>query len=1544
MSNFKKSIVKRIRHQRQYDKRMNKRQMQTQESEVDTGKAFDIDLVITKSSGTESKVQEDNNRSGNDTDADDVDIRPIYDEEPMAEVQLTAKRNIFAIGQQHTEQPEIINKGRDDHMGKGLFGPNERRGRNVEVGFDNFGGGGEEIRNCGGNGGRGSFIFRRGEGSLAIFSMESKDGLGVGGLVVVGGGSSSVSNIAWGEHRTGFEKPMEPATTVAKKENSSVCLDEPMLELHAYLGQHEFHANEVRLMHERNSDPLALVATHQMTQSSYPTHQNSYHNSPFQPRVSTYQSPPYGSPYQFQQYSNNQSSTPISITYPSNDYQSLVHHKVYSPSSSIPLLEYAPSVNQQPEFSQPDSGLIVLVFQKGDDPIDAINHMMSFFTAVVTSRYPTTNNQLRNSSNHRKQATINNGIVTLQPIQGRQTSLTAGTTKTYIPGASGINSGKQRIVICYNCKGEGHMSKQCTKPKRKRDDSWFKDKVVLVQAQASGQILHEEELAFFTDPGILKDALAEVHNHDNVNNNMINQVVHVMPSSEQSNIVNHSKTEITNDSNIIPYSQYVISQQAAIQNSKSHAQQDALILSNPFYLKKAQHLESKLYDGNVLEKTSAITIPDSKETLMLAEESLSNQSDPGFDHYFELNELKAQSQEKDTVISKLKERIKSLSGHMKEDKIKKELEEIETINIEWDHRMSKLIYENELLKQTYKQLYDSIKATRIRSKEQCDDLINQVNLKSVEISDLNASLQEKVLVITALKDALRKLKGKALMMSAHSNYLKHTQEEAAILKEIVEQGKSKKSFKCLLRLCLNDHVAKILRYGDYQIGNIMISRVYYVEGLGHNLFSVGQFCDSKLEVAFRQHTCFIRNLKARKGLVRGLPKLKFEKDHLCSACVMGKGKKKPHKPKSKDTKQEKLYLLHMDLCGPMRVTSINGNKYILVIFDNYSRFTWVKCVRSKDEAPDFIIKFLKMIQVRLKVPVRRIRTDNETKFVNQTLREYYEQKQLLPHVIPKIVPSENLGKLQPKVDIGIFIGYAPTKKAFWIYNRRTRRIIETIHVDFDELTAMGSEQSSSGLALHEMTHVTISPGLVPNPSPSTSYVPPSRTNWDILFQQLFDELLTHPSSVDLPAPKFISLIAKVLALEPAASPGSPSSTTVDQDVSSPSHSQTKPCNNPTFSSIMTPKRTLTSTTPSMNQAAIRQLIDDPVAAALEAQATNMANTDNTNRNPEPRETPTTRKCTYKEFMSCQPFYFNGMEGAVGLTNHQGYPGSPPIRYEESFWIQSMSSRTARENHHHQATRLDSMAPKRTLTSTTPSMNQAAIRQLIDDPVAAALEAQATNMANTDNTNRNPEPRETPAARKCTYKEFMSCQPFYFNGMEGAVGLICWNHGPRETHAARKCTYKEFMICQPFYFNGTEEAVGLIRWFERTKSWNSYAKPIGIEQADKIAWTELKRILTNKYCPRTEVRKMEDEFYNLVIKGNDLKTYARRFQELATLCLNMVPNNEKLMEVFIRGFPQSIEGTVTASKPQTLKEAINIAQRLLNQVLKHGSVQGTNDHK
>nr|GEV25586.1 hypothetical protein [Tanacetum cinerariifolium] len=163
-----------------------------------------------------------------------------------------------------------------------------------------------------------------------------------------------------------------------------------------------------------------------------------------------------------------------------------------------------PATNNQLRTSsnpRQQAGLVVPVFQKGDDPIDAINHMMSFLTSVVASRFPATNNQLRTSLNPRQQAAINNGRVTIQPIQSRQSYGSAGSSRQYTSGQGGAQ-GKQRVITCYNCKGEGHMSKQCTKPRRKRDAEWFKDKVLLVQAQENEQVLQEEELEFLAYPGV----------------------------------------------------------------------------------------------------------------------------------------------------------------------------------------------------------------------------------------------------------------------------------------------------------------------------------------------------------------------------------------------------------------------------------------------------------------------------------------------------------------------------------------------------------------------------------------------------------------------------------------------------------------------------------------------------------------------------------------------------------------------------------------------------------------------------------------------------------------------------------------------------------------------------------------------------------------------------------------------------------------------------------------------------------------------------------
>ncbi|GKB72141.1 retrovirus-related pol polyprotein from transposon TNT 1-94 [Tanacetum coccineum] len=185
----------------------------------------------------------------------------------------------------------------------------------------------------------------------------------------------------------------------------------------------------------------------------------------------------------------------------------------------------------------------------------------------------------------------------------------------------------------------------------------------------------------------------------------------------------------------------------------------------------------------------------------------------------------------------------------------------------------------------------------------------------------------------------------------------------------------------------------------------------------------------------------------------------------------------------------------MDLCGPMRVASINGKRYILVIVDDYSRFTWVRFLKTKDEAPVAIIKCIKNIQVHLKATVQNVQTDNGTEFVNQTLREWRNRTlveaartMLIFSKAPLFLWAEaintacytqnHLGKFDAKTDIGIFVGYVPAKKAFRIYNRRTQIITETIHVTFNELTTMASEQFSSGPRLQGMTPATSSTGLV----------------------------------------------------------------------------------------------------------------------------------------------------------------------------------------------------------------------------------------------------------------------------------------------------------------------------------------------------------------------------------------------------------------------------------------------------------------------------------
>ncbi|GJU98734.1 retrovirus-related pol polyprotein from transposon TNT 1-94 [Tanacetum coccineum] len=426
-----------------------------------------------------------------------------------------------------------------------------------------------------------------------------------------------------------------------------------------------------------------------------------------------------------------------------------------------------------------------------------------------------------------------------------------------------------------------------------------------------------------------------------------------------------------------------------------------------------------------------------------------------------------------------------------------------------------------------------------------------------------------------------------------SGYSKHMTGDRSLLKNFVKKFMGTIRFR-------NDHFAAITGYDDYVQGNITIYHVYFVEGLGHNLFSVGQFCDGDLEVAFRSNTCYVRNLEGddlltgaresnlyiisisdmaasspvclmskatstkswlwhrrlshlnfgtindltKHDLVDDLPKFKYSKDHMCSVCERGKSKKSSHPPKLVPSIHSKLEWLHMDLCGPMSVEMINGKKYILL---NYN------------------------------AKIHKIRTDNDTEFKNATLKAHYEKLSIMQQFSIARTPQQNgvverrnrtlveaartmlifsrlpeflwaeaistacftqnrsiihtrynktpyellharkpnaeyfyvfgslcypindrdyLGKMKPKADIGIFIWYSKTSKGFQIYNRRTKKIMETIHVKFDELTSMAYE--------HDRLE-PISQRFINDDSSAETSIIPSKKDLDNLFGPMFKE-------------------------------------------------------------------------------------------------------------------------------------------------------------------------------------------------------------------------------------------------------------------------------------------------------------------------------------------------------------------------------------------------------------------------------------------------------
>nr|GEX12660.1 hypothetical protein [Tanacetum cinerariifolium] len=750
-------------------------------------------------------------------------------------------------------------------------------------------------------------------------------------------------------------------------------------------------------------------------------------------------------------------------------------HNMYNPSSSMPHVGYALTVYQQSKFSSPDTGLVVPVFQKGRQTSMTAGSSRPY--ASESGRASGKQRELEFLADLGMAETSSN-----QYVVTNNATYQADDLDAYDSNCDELNSAKIALMVNLSHYGSDNLAESLEIETLKHTlFEHLKEKASLEQKDFKTRFVPQTELsaeqAFWSrysvqpeEPNLsasttIVDVPKELPKVSLVNSSLKKLKFHL--TSFDMELFNSFDQflidELSEVQQVFKQIEQAI-EQHCVEKNKFQDKMKNVLKDNDRLLTQAlsvvivniivhDHVKSACMNVDVCE--SYVTIETEHQKDFIHKECydmLFQKFNTPEKHYISLevnNQLKKEFFKRNTlfsqeIIQNLRVKLQSLNGDVKERKVKREIEEIEMLNIKLDHRVTKLVAENEHLKQTYKQLYGSIKSSRVRSKEQ------------------------------SLKESLRKLKGKAVV------------NEAVPLHSI-----------------------------DPELLKIDVALLA-----------------PKLRKNRTVHTDYIRYTQEEADTLREI----VESERLLNP-----------------------------LNTSLDYASFNGKKYILVIVDDYSRFTWVKFLRSKDEALDFIIEFLRMIQVRLKVPNGVIERCNRPLIeAAQTMLIYTQALlflwaeavatacftqnrsiillrhgktpyELLHNKLPDLSffhvfgaicystnDSKNLRKLQSKANIGIFIGYAPTKKAFRIYNRRTRRIVETIHVNFDELTAVASEHSSSGPTLNEMTPATISSGLV----------------------------VVHQ------APEVIAPIDDVIPPIQDDSTGSPSLTTIDQDAPSASKSHT----------------------------------------------------------------------------------------------------------------------------------------------------------------------------------------------------------------------------------------------------------------------------------------------------------------------------------------------------------------------------------------------------
>nr|GEY61749.1 hypothetical protein [Tanacetum cinerariifolium] len=592
-------------------------------------------------------------------------------------------------------------------------------------------------------------------------------------------------------------------------------------------------------------------------------------------------------------------------------------------------------------------------------------------------------------------------------------------------------------------------------------------------------------------------------------------------------------------------------------NSFYHPDQKiALGYPNPSYLKKAQQKQQSLYNGNLmLEEHIPPDVYDSEETLELAQETkfvrdfktLAKKAHESLDKKksleLEIKRLLKASVSHDIVsivqngfvdvLSDLQTELNRTKEKLELCIIKKEKEYTVLWN-NWYTKYEECKYDKISYDKAYNDMQQKVKRLQAQLRDlkgKSSDTLSASNT----FNTLNQKLQSKIVElefqvvnyereISHLKTNYKNLFYSITSNRAHAKLHNLIYENAKLRARLFEN--TSEFMKMHTARTKRPQPKGNTRNARSPLGGTLVSLEIWMVLTCSNRF-INLYTINLYNMASASPICLMAgatptkswfwhqrlshlnfdtiNDLAKNDLVSGLPKFKYAKEHICPSCEQGKSKRASHPPKHVSNLKQRLHLLHMDLCGPMRVASINGRRYVLMIVDDYSRYTWVHFLKTNDETPEVIKIFLKKIYVRLQAPVIIVRTDNGTEFKNHALKEYFNSVGITHETSAAKTPQQNgvvecrnrtlveaartikpyisylhvfgalcypkndredIGKLGG--DVSFFIRYSANFVAYRVYNRRTKKIMKMMNVTFDELLAMTFEQNSSkpGLQMH----------------------------------------------------------------------------------------------------------------------------------------------------------------------------------------------------------------------------------------------------------------------------------------------------------------------------------------------------------------------------------------------------------------------------------------------------------------------------------------------